>query len=513
MDVLRPESGPSIGRVALLVPRWTPREQAEPQGTPFRCFALGAGFLEAGLEVVFFDQEHDLDRVDRTEAFYRELDGCTAAFIWMNEAYPSNQWRNAHLLSAGIKAAQPDLPVVVGGEFITLCPPSFFDIDHPADYFLIGYGERSGVALVEHLDAGTAPNDVPGLVWRDEAGVLRHTPADRAAHYPSNFDALYRMLDMTVYAQHGGVFGNGLTTLTIGTGRGCVKRCGFCVWSNHPAKLRDADEIFGLMRTLHERTGVSQFHIGELDFFTSRSRALDLAARIADANADFLWYALGSPVDLREFSDEEWDRLHAGGLRKVEMGSESGSTRMLRVIGKAHDPDDIVAITEKLLARGIAPMNNFLFGAPGETHDDRVATLRVIDRLLAMSFEDNHLTYRHYQPGLMTELGASCVEHAPETPDRADTWVEERAHYDDERRRTMPWLPVDDERELKRLINHDLPLATSQLVFPSRMRRWLYAKLRDRAQQSLRRGAPTRPLDRWLYERFVGTPLDRTYVA
>jgi hypothetical protein len=38
------------------VPRWTDRSKIEPQGTPFRTLNLAGAFLEAGYEVVFFDQ-------------------------------------------------------------------------------------------------------------------------------------------------------------------------------------------------------------------------------------------------------------------------------------------------------------------------------------------------------------------------------------------------------------------------------------------------------------------------
>ena len=513
MRVLLPESAPVTGRVALVVPRWTPKTQVDPQGTPFRSFTLGASFLTAGLEVVFFDQEHDLDRVDRRARFLGELAGCSAAFIWMNECYPSNQWRNAHALAAMMKAHRPDMPVVVGGEFITLLPPDFLDIEHPADFFLQGYGERSSLQLLAHLDAGTVPDDVPGLVWRDASGTLRHQPPSRSAHYPPNFQVFYRKLNMSFYEQKGGVFGNGLGTLTVGTGRGCVKGCRFCTWRNHPSKIVDADAIFDLLTYLREETKVRQYHFGELDFFMSHRRALALADRIAETGSDIMWYALGSPVDLRVFTDDEWDRLYAGGLRKIEMGSESGSARLLRVIGKQHEPDDIVNVSRKLLERGMIPMNNFLFGFPGETREDRLETLRVIDRLLSISFERNHITYRHYQPGWLTAMGASCLEHAPDAPSRVDTWIDERPRYDDERARTMPWLPTEDERDLKAMINHDLPLATSQLVLGSKWRRWLYHTLRERAQRTLRRGGRVPTGERWLYDRLIGVQLDRTYVA
>jgi radical SAM superfamily enzyme YgiQ (UPF0313 family) len=254
-------------------------------------------------------------------------------------------------LTAELKAMRAALPVLVGGEFITICPPEFFDIDSHVDFFLRGYGEETGVRLLEHLAAGSEPDDVAGLVWRGGDGALRHLPPQRKALFRPSFLEPYRRLDLSCYIQTGGVFGNDQPTLTVSTGRGCTKGCRFCAWSKHPSRILDVRTAFDLLAFVRDRYGVKQIHVAELDFFMSRKRALQLAELIAAHRPDIRWYALGSPIDLMQFTDAEWDVLRDGGLLKVEMGSESGSARVLRSIGKRHDPEDAYTLSRKMLAR------------------------------------------------------------------------------------------------------------------------------------------------------------------
>lgn len=499
--------------MCLLLPRWSDPQEPGPQGLPFRSFTLGGAFLAAGWELVFFDQEHDLDRTDCFAELERELRGCTAAFVWMNEMYPFQQSTNAHRLATRLKSTHPELPLVLGGEFVTICPPELFDFDHPFDFVLRGYGEISGIRLLDRLRDGQSTDDVPGLVWRDAGGVLRHRPADRTTPLSADWLALYHRLDLSRYVQQGGVFGNDQPTLSLATGRGCTKGCAFCAWSNHPCKILRAREAYELIASMRDRYGVRQFHFGELDFFMSRKRALELADRLAANRPDCVWFALGSPVDLRRFTDADWARLHEGGLRKVEMGSESGSLRLLRAVGKRHEPEDIYRLSATMLGHGIVPMNNFLFGFPGETRADRAATLQLIERIWRLSPDLNHMTFRYYQPVWGTPLGDVALAHDVDRPRRLDAWLQTRADYPEDGKRTMPWLSEADEQEVKLLVNHHLPLVTSKLVLRSPLRRTVYRALRARALKGLRAARLGSDVERWVYRRVIASRLDRTFVA
>ena len=112
----------------------------------------------------------------------------------------------------------------------------------------------------------------------------------------------------------------------------------FCYWRNHTPALYDAEAIVDLAAFVRERYGVRQFHFGELDFFGNRARVLRVTDAWKRRLPDAVWFALASPVDAARFDDADWDRLAAGGCRKIEFGSEAGSRSGLHAIGKRHHP-------------------------------------------------------------------------------------------------------------------------------------------------------------------------------
>lgn len=508
-DPIDHPAGP-LGRVGVIVPRWVPTEQAETQGIPFRVFTLAEALLRAGYEVLYCDQEVDLIRVDRTAELLRGLAGAVGVFIWMNEPYPYHQCVNAAKLTAIVKQAAGVPPVIVGGEFVTICPPAMFDFPSQIDFFLRGYGERAGPELLDRLKHGGDPESVPGVLSR-RGGRLRYSePENRADFIPEYLD-FYRRIDLAPYVQRGGIFGGDGPTLTLAAGRGCTKGCYFCTWRSHPSRVVRAEHVVRLVRDLRDRYGVKQFHFAELDFFLSRTRALETARLMRELAPDCRWFALGSPSDLVRFTDEDWDLLAAGGLRKVEMGSESGSGELLRRIGKRHSPEDIFVVSARMAARGIVPMNNFLFGFPRETRADRAASLRMIRRLTDLAPEAPCLTFRFFQPSWGTPTGDEALAAMPNPFRTVEDFLARRHAFAADGERTLPWLSPADEAEVKALVNHYLPLITSRLSLRPALRQAAYRSLRGMAS---RRIAKDRRLPAWdinAYRRFVDEPLDATY--
>lgn len=66
------------------------------------------------------------------------------------------------------------------------------------------------------------------------------------------------------------------------------------------------------------------------------------------------------------------------------IGAQSGSDRLLEAIHRGHGVAEILRATELTLNAGLIPNVDLIFGLPGETHQDREATLRLITRLIAM---------------------------------------------------------------------------------------------------------------------------------
>jgi hypothetical protein len=83
----------------------------------------------------------------------------------------------------------------------------------------------------------------------------------------------------------------------------------------------------------------------------------------------------------RPFADPEFAALLAqGGCAMLQLGIETGSPRILGLLGKGSgDPDLSRRVLRTLHRAGIRSYVYLLFGVPTETDDDREATLRLVE--------------------------------------------------------------------------------------------------------------------------------------
>jgi radical SAM superfamily enzyme YgiQ (UPF0313 family) len=498
-------------RVGFFIPRWNTNPEPHLQGVPFRCLPVAGALYQAGYEVVCCDQEPDLDRAGLEASFREALARCRVVFFWNQDLEPLGPVPNLLEWAARIRSWYPEMILAAGGGFFEICPEELLSLDGPFDFFFRGYGEDACPAFMAAL-RGEAPWDaVEGLVWNRED--VRTNPRSGPRKFRVENLVPYRLLDMSRYPQQGGIFGNSLATLTVSTGLGCAKGCTFCFWRNHAPSPAPAEAIVDLVEHLWTTYGVTQYHLGDLDFFCSRSRVLTLARLWKERLPGCIWFALASPVDAMRFSDEEWDLLAAGGCRKLELGSESGSPRVIRALGKKHDADAPLVLTRKLVARGIVPMHNFIFGTVGETERDRRMTLKLIRRILAEAAGRVYMVYRLYQPCWNTPMGEAAAARSFRFPVTLQDILAYRVEASQITTRALPWLSRREERHVKHLANYYLPLVTSRLAVNEPFRRWSYEALRRVADLQLRTRMVWGGVDRWLYRRLVDLPMDNAFVC
>lgn len=502
MQILSPAD--ARDRVGFVAPRWTQGEEHDVQGTLFRCLPVAGSLYNGGHEVVFFDQEHDLDRHDRSSEFAEALAGVTVVFFWMNELWPSAQTLNTLRIATLIRSWYPELRVVVGGSFITICPPEMLFVKGPVEFFIRGYGEQACPQLLDVLAGQGSMNDVPGLVWHDSEGY-HGNPIAYEPMGSENSAVMYRLLDFSPYIQQrGGIFGNDQPTLIIGTGQGCGKRCKFCYWQNHRPSIFPAEQIVKAAKRLRDSFDVRQFYLADLDFFMNLNRPRAMAQLWKQQLPDCHWFTLCSPIDALKLTDNDWRDLALGGCVKLEFGTETGSPAMLKRIGKRHTPEQIVAITERALSHGIHTLHNIIFGFVGETADDRRRSLELIARLHALDPARVTFAVRMYQPTPETPMGEEALKHVPDFPRTLEDVLEYRQDYADPDARMMPWLPQRDEREIKALVGFYLPLATSNLAPSTFLLDKLYRGMRALAWGRLRTGFLRMGVERLICTRWLG---------
>jgi B12-binding domain/radical SAM domain protein len=65
-------------------------------------------------------------------------------------------------------------------------------------------------------------------------------------------------------------------------------------------------------------------------------------------------------------------------------GAQTGSERLLRALHRRHTVADVYTAVEIILAGGLTPVVDLIFGLPGEEDEDLAATVRLMEDLAAM---------------------------------------------------------------------------------------------------------------------------------
>jgi anaerobic magnesium-protoporphyrin IX monomethyl ester cyclase len=252
-------------------------------------------------------------------------------------------------------------------------------LDQGADYVILGEGELTLTALLEHLSRarGGNPDAVAGIAFRDAAGTMVSTP--RRANLV-DLDAIpfpaWDLVDVERYRrawQRHGRF-----SMNMSTTRGCPFHCNWCakpIWGQRYA-VRSAENVVAEQEWLV--TTYSPAHISFVDdIFGLKPGWLRKYSELVRSRGVAVPFKCLSRADLL-LRDGEVDALREAGCETVWMGAESGSQQVLDAMEKGTRVEQIVEAARRLRAAGIRTGFFLQFGYPGEGAQDIEATRRLV---------------------------------------------------------------------------------------------------------------------------------------
>lgn len=223
-------------------------------------------------------------------------------------------------------------------------------------------------ALRGHADISM----VPALTWRD--GTTIRTNAVGTQPRPSVLAAPH--FDRNLFRQY-------LTphmVLPVALGRGCYYRgCTYCdsvfefagTHRSRPVE-RLADELAAYSADL----GVRHFTV--VDEAVPLRRLHGLARAIVDRGLD-IDYRVHARFERPGIGTGAWEIIRASGCRRIQFGLETGSDRLLEVMGKGTDADCAGTTLRDVAKAGIQTHVFIIAGYPTETDDDHRRTMKFLD--------------------------------------------------------------------------------------------------------------------------------------
>lgn len=342
---------------------------------------LGLGYLSAYLkahtacDVRLYD--HNLSPSPSTEGYLRAVESFRPDVIGIGMTCQDVQ--DARALVPSLRSVT-SAPIVIGGPHVTSMREQAIE-DTGADIAVMGEGEETLAAIVGALADGRDLSGVQGVIYRRMTGEIVVNP-DRDPI--SDLDAL-PMVDWDAIApeKYGARTPDGGLFARIITSRGCPYKCKFCaspsIWKRR-IHFRSPDSVFEEIQYLVRAHGVKTVEIADDNFSFDLARAERILELIIDSGMR-VTLDCGGGLRADRISRKFLRKLKQAGCRRVAIGIESGSQRVLDDVNKGESLETIEKAIGLIKEVGFSLNGFFILGLPTEEIEDIKQTIRFACRV------------------------------------------------------------------------------------------------------------------------------------
>lgn len=289
--------------------------------------------------------------------------------------------------------------VVIGGPQLNAMPEETIRLK-PIDFGILGEGEYPMFKLVEALSNNLPFNDVPGLIYEDKNGKLIMKPP----YIHDDLDSLpLPARDLLPYERYFSIISQGRLA-TICPGRGCPFSCGFCFKQPSDRKIRHRSPklIVDEMEELISNHGIKVVNFVSDTLTFKSSFVKTFCQELIDRKINIPWIA---PTRVDCVTPELLRLMKKAGCKSLRFGVESGSSKILKLMGKDIDKKKIISIFKCGKELKIETFAYFILGYLQETEETMRETLN-----FAKELNPDLLMYNIATPLPATRLFEQAVE-------------------------------------------------------------------------------------------------------
>jgi radical SAM superfamily enzyme YgiQ (UPF0313 family) len=351
---------------------YLPRETSKDE-VKAGVFTLGS-FMSRYFPVKYVDLEIEIGRPE-TAPLIRRFERKVREFLEREEydilalsCWTSLSYKATMAVARQSREIYPKRLVVVGGYHPTARPQDFETESGLIDYVVRGEGELSFKEIAESFAKDGRPSQAQVVVGKSV--------------FPEDFaDLNWDLVDSTINAHSGGNVG----TLCIFLSRGCPFECSFCMESLKDRCWRpySPEEAIKQLRIVLERYPVQAIALGDACFGVLPSWRKKFLKLLLDLRPT-CWILLETRP---EYLDEDDIRMLGQLKVEIQIGVESASPRMLKLMNKTKQPEKFLERfrqTSNLLSQHeITHGANLIFNHPGETERTLAETFAFVDSVAA----------------------------------------------------------------------------------------------------------------------------------
>ena len=263
-----------------------------------------------------------------------------------------------------IRAARPDVPVIMGGTHASVLVE---DTLQYCDVVVRQEGDETLLDVLEAMKNGRDLSGVLGISYWDN-GRVRHNP-DRP--YVTDLETIpdLELIDgYLAWPLLKRLLHQRMRMQVLQTSRGCPYDCSFCITPRELGRgyrLREIDNVIADIKYQINLVGARRFFIVDNLFTANRERTKKLLNRIIDEKIEWSATCFARIEVARD--EELLALLWKARIRVLYLGLESFDDHTLRAFNKHQTAADIRQSLQRIRAHGLKALGSFIVGSDVDT--------------------------------------------------------------------------------------------------------------------------------------------------
>lgn len=276
-----------------------------------------------------------------------------------------------------IKKVKPVTLTIIGGPHPSAAPEHSLQYLNECDYGFRGEAELTLPIFLKCIKKHDEKEikKIPGLIWRKDGEVESNEPSIHLEI--DNFDPVaWDLIEPQKYNQPGSLAPKGWTTII--TSRGCPFSCTFCsvhVITGQRMRYRSIDKVIQEIKYIDLNYKIKKFTIMDENFTLNKARVEEFCHKIIDNGVKYQ-FQLTNGVRLDTLTKDLLILMkQAGFSKRMAVGIESGSDRILKMIKKSLSKEKVKEKITLMNEAGFKPIGYFILGFPTETKNEMRETI------------------------------------------------------------------------------------------------------------------------------------------
>ncbi len=325
---------------------------------------------------------------------------------------------------AHVKSIDSSIPTVIGGKHASLIPE--IALKEPSiDIVMKGDAELSALALTESVSINRSLYSNPTVRTMDVPIGSKLKKVITQTHL-TDLNSLpfppYELVDVNRYQPKW----KGHRILDVFTSQGCPNACNFCynpvVYGRQVWRSFSSDFVKSLLTHLKDTYNIEGVWFVDDEFFGDLSRAKLIIEHIK--KLDLVFQVQGTAINtVSGMSNDYLALLDSAGLTQMNMGVESASLSILKMVCKRSDPNLVKEVNRKLKPFSIVPWYYFMTGFPEETKADIEQTVNLAMTLLNENPNARISPFACFSPYPNTPMYRLALRYGFKPPETFSAWA------------------------------------------------------------------------------------------